>query len=126
MRTSSPRTPSPQNSSPQVGSRGNRGTVFRTSTCSSSRPPGLRAVRRDRGPRILGPRMSRVAGAKVLPDLRVGAIPEASEIARRLHGATVRREQLEEDRLAANADPWRIREPEELLKLHGGHDRSVV
>ena len=84
----------------------------------------LRAVG-VRGPRILRPRMLRVAAAQFLPHLRVGAIPEAAQIARDLHRPAVRREQREQHRLAARADARRLREAEQLLQLHRRRHRPV-
>jgi hypothetical protein len=48
--------------------------------------PSLRAVGRLGGPGIFGPGVSRVAAAQLLANLRVGALPEAAQVTRRLDG----------------------------------------
>ena len=53
-----------------------------TSLADSFRPGGRRRL-----PRILGPRMLRVASAQFLSHLRIRAIPEAAQVARQLHRA---------------------------------------
>ena len=83
------------------------GTPERRAPLPARRP--LRARGRRRRPRILGPRVLRIASAQFLADLRVRAIPEAPQVARHLHRTAVRREQLQQDRLAARADARRSR-----------------
>ena len=85
-----------------------------------------RAVRRLGGPRVLGPRVARVAAAQLLAHLGVRALPEAAQVARRLDGPAVRREQLEDDRHLPRADPRRLGEAEQLLQLRRRDDRAVL
>ena len=60
----------------------------------------------------------RIPRAQLLPDLRVAALPEALEVARDLHGAPARREELEGHGHLPRAQPRRRRESENLLNLH--------
>ena len=48
--------------------------------------------------------MFRIPAAQLLAHLRVRAVPEAPQVARRLHGPAAGREELEEHRLAARTD----------------------
>ena len=82
--------------------------------------------RRRRGPRILRPRMLRVAAAQLLPHLRIRAIPEAAQIARELDRPAVRREQREDDGFALTADARRLGQAEQLLQLHRRRHAAVV
>ena len=86
----------------------------------------LRAGGRGRAPRILGPGMLGVAAAQLLADLGVGAFPEAAQVPRRLHRATVGRQQQEGHRLAAGSEGRRVGQAEQVLQLDRGDDRPVV
>src|SRR5437660_785355 len=59
-----------------------------------------------------------ISRAELLAHFWIGAIPEAAQIARDLHRTSVRREQRQDDGLAARTDTRRFREAEELLQLH--------
>ena len=77
-------------------------------------------------PRIVWPRMPRVAAAKFLADFLVGRGPEALEVLRGLHRPRVRRQQVKRNRRLLRAEPRRLGEPKELLQLHGDRDRAVA
>ena len=55
-------------------------------------PFPLGSSRRRRRPGIFGPGVLRITTPKFLPDLRIGALPEAAQIARRLDRPAVRRQ----------------------------------
>src|SRR5207253_3218174 len=61
-----------------------------------------------------------------LPHFRIGVVPEAAQVARDLHGTSVRREQLERDGSLLRTEARRLGEAEQLLQFHGGEDRAVV
>ena len=70
--------------------------------------------------------MPRVAASQLLPHLRIRPLPEAPQVARRLHGASVRREQQQKHRLPARADARRLGQPEQLLQFDRRRDGAVV
>src|SRR3954447_6080771 len=82
---------------------------------AATHSPPLRAMRRGGRPRILGPRMFRVAAAQLLAHLLVRAVPEAAEVLRDLDGTSAGREQRERDWRAMRSDARRLGEAEELL-----------
>src|SRR4051812_33508873 len=104
---------------------------FFTTSEPNSRPaatysPPLRAVRCRRGPRILGPRMLRVAATEFLAHLLVRAVPEAAQILRDLDGTSARRQQSERDRRWVRANARRLDEDVQLLQFGGCDDGAVV
>src|SRR4051812_22639935 len=81
---------------------------------------------RRRFPGIVGPGVLRITSAKLFPNLGIGAIPEAPEVARHLDRPSVRRQQREPDRFLAYPDSGGVGKAEELLELHRGRHASVV
>ena len=67
-----------------------------------------------------------VAAAELLAYLRVGAVPEAAQVARGLHRTAVRRQQRERDGLVSEAHAGRVGQPEQLLQLDRGDHASVL
>ena len=67
-----------------------------------------------------------VAAAHVLPHEEIRAVPEFVQIARDLHGPHGGRQQVEHERDASARDLRRVRESEDLLKLHAHHGRGGI
>ncbi len=77
--------------------------------------PALRAPRWPGGRRVLGPVVLRVAAPQLAPDLGVGSVPEAPQVARGLHRAAVGREQLEGHGHLIRSESRRVGLTEQLL-----------
>ena len=60
--------------------------------------------------------MARVAAHQLLANLRIGALPEAGEILRDLHGAMVGGEKMQGQRHASREDPGPLLESDEILQ----------
>src|SRR3978361_565944 len=83
------------------------------STLRPTRRPCCRQCR----PWIFGPRVFGVAATQFLPYVRIRPIPETPQVSLDLDGATVGRQQREDDRFGLAPDPRRLCEPKELLEL---------
>src|SRR5262245_8604560 len=70
--------------------------------------------------------MARIAPPELLPDVRIGPIPEAPQVARRLDGPAVRGQKLEDHDLLVRPHARAFPEAEKLLQLHGCDDTPVL